>query len=68
MYRVQRMIDKIIVTGPNCFHCDIDLDVVGIVLRIFDYDEYPTGFTIDVGRMTNPELVALALGINSWPH
>jgi hypothetical protein len=70
MYRVTRRELEITVIGPDQFETKIDSHAVGIVVRRcpeWPYDQ-TLPYAIQCSQMTDPELVAYALGLESYPE
>jgi|688.fasta_scaffold517514_2 hypothetical protein len=69
MYKIEQNEEAVIVYGPDGFQRRLLKSAVGIVLRQGvgePWDDTPRPFTIKIGKMTDEEVVACALGIEPW--
>lgn len=66
MYFVERNNIDIVVTGPAGFKKGIDPRAIGVVLRCNE-SETAQPYTLKCADMTDAELVAVALEIDSYP-
>jgi hypothetical protein len=70
MYAIEKTNTEVIIKGPDGYQKNLPKCAVGIVLRENveePWDGVPRPYTVQIGSMTDTEIVACALGMQAYP-